>query len=445
MTTFLTLFDAFLDLFLTLMYLNTILGSRKRRIPLFLFGSLCVIYELALNLAAFLPHTTLSTIICISSSLLFLFFLSLCYVARITAKIFSILGFQALCMVAELLAVLTTNLALKIADSYSINEDISIYLFCSKLYLCFLVFGIALLWKNRKLESLSAHNYLIVIVPIINVLIIFSIYIISSTPSNKIVVMFTLISYVLLVFSCIAIYLLAGKLIDHSRNKERVAQLDKIITIEHEKYEQLIDVYKSSRSFLHDVKKHFLYVDEWAKQNDAHSLHEYIRKNLELIETSGSPVQTGNLPIDAFVNNLISQASIYSIKISKEILIDCHKISIPDEDLCVILGNIFDNAIKSTKDVLIKDSPEISIKIIMNKEHLLIRVINSTPQSDVKEFTPEYIGDNTIIPDHGYGLHNIEKTVEKYGGFAIFYQYENSFKSEIIIPLPECQKKGPME
>ena len=104
-----------------------------------------------------------------------------------------------------------------------------------------------------------------------------------------------------------------------------------------------------------------------------------------------------------------------------------HGVNIAETDICILLGNILDNAIEACEQLSAKKTIELKIRCINGM--LYIGCKNPTKQSDVSLITTK--------PDksqHGFGTVTIKKIANKYGGHANYKIDESLFVCEIIIP-----------
>ena len=106
------------------------------------------------------------------------------------------------------------------------------------------------------------------------------------------------------------------------------------------------------------------------------------------------------------------------------------QLTVADLDLCVILGNLIDNAMEAC-EALTSDR-FIRLYIGVFKQQLYISVANATAEV-VRKMDDEYITHKR--GNHGHGLLRINREVEKYGGYINRKNEPGIFVTEIMLPL----------
>lgn len=107
---------------------------------------------------------------------------------------------------------------------------------------------------------------------------------------------------------------------------------------------------------------------------------------------------------------------------------------IEDADLCTILANLLDNAIKATKQLPEQTVP-IKIHIQSIKKFVIIEIRN--PSLEIEFATDGFPKRTNKSSFHGWGLHNVAQAVEKYDG-ALQFNYKNGiFAASAMLFFPQ--------
>ncbi len=163
------------------------------------------------------------------------------------------------------------------------------------------------------------------------------------------------------------------------------------------------------RSLRHDMSNHLGNVQGLVIYKEYDKLEEYLSELLSDIEVVDQMIITRNPAISALLNRKKAFADKNQINCS--INIQCmDEIQIEDLDLCIVLGNLLDNAIEANLK-LEQDNRYIKIDIRDKDKHLIIDCVNRTINSHISLQTTK---DNKIL--HGIGLRNVRQIVSKYHG-----------------------------
>jgi sensor histidine kinase regulating citrate/malate metabolism len=133
--------------------------------------------------------------------------------------------------------------------------------------------------------------------------------------------------------------------------------------------------------------------------------------------------------VDAILNSKISLAQGKKIEVNAKAKVPPDlKISVID--LCVIIGNLIDNAIEACVK-LDENKRRVRIYVGIFKSYLYISVANT--MSGRIDRAAKYTSSKGA--NHGFGLMRIDKIAEKYGGH-VNRQHENeAFATEVMLPL----------
>ena len=161
---------------------------------------------------------------------------------------------------------------------------------------------------------------------------------------------------------------------------------------------------------------------------------EYINKLVELVFAHKQELDS---TIEQYAKGWsLKRISKISLAINNGIPVD-YKATVPEHttvseiDLCVVLGNLIDNAVEACEKV----APEgqfIRLYIGRFQEQLYISVSNATNET-VRKLDEEYITNKR--GNHGHGLKRINRIVEKYEGYINRKNEAGVFVTEIMLPL----------
>lgn len=231
-----------------------------------------------------------------------------------------------------------------------------------------------------------------------------------STTSNievqaKITKFFTVITLAILIFIIIALIV---SCITKSYFESASNLLEKQVKEQVKYYQKIDHLNKEIRRFRHDYKNHMICLQSLIEKNDRDEALEYIKgiTHQDIIESFS--FFSGNQIADAILYDKTELAKQSGGDIKFDGFISD---KIPASDLCIILSNALDNAIEACARLDSDDNKVIKIKCACIKGIQIIKILN--PNSNM---LPESKTSKDDKENHGYGLYNIKRTIEKFNG-----------------------------
>ncbi|MCD7819768.1 MAG: GHKL domain-containing protein [Lachnospiraceae bacterium] len=231
-------------------------------------------------------------------------------------------------------------------------------------------------------------------------------------------------------FETIAAGRMAAAEIEHSELLEKQVLL--------EKRQQQYSVQAASVDAInhryHDLK-HYLTAMENMNAKEAGASVQAIRQEIEVYECMQ---KTGNKMLDILLFERMRECQEKNIRLIP--YIDTRKIEFINlTDLCVIFGNAMDNAIEASEKLKYVNMKEISIKIGVSNNLLIMRFHNyydGTLRYEAGKLQTQ----KSDSLHHGYGIESIREAVAKYGGTVAHDVNGNEFSLNILIPIIKSEK-----
>ncbi len=195
-------------------------------------------------------------------------------------------------------------------------------------------------------------------------------------------------------------------------------------------YQEVETMYKQIRGWRHDYRNHIQTMKVLASNGDMEAIKAYLEELDNDLSTVDTVVKTGNAMADAILNSKISLAKSKEI----EVKVDAHipvKLKMSELDLCVIIGNLFDNAIEASIP-LPKEQRMIRVYMDMKNTQLYISFTNFTASKKMKKVGNKFF--TTKGEGHGFGLVRIDNIVERLDGYLSRNSEDGAFTTEILIP-----------
>ena len=197
----------------------------------------------------------------------------------------------------------------------------------------------------------------------------------------------------------------------------------------HTHYEEVENMYRNMRAWRHDLRNHLQVMKTYVDSGNIEAVGEYLDKLDVDLTTVDTVIKTGNVMTDAILNSKISLARSKNIPVTADANIPV-KLNLSEIDLCVIIGNLFDNAIEASLK-LPESERMIRVYMDMKGTQLYISFTNLTATKKQSAFT------TSKGEGHGFGLMRIDRTVEKLGGYVRRGSEDGAFSTEILLPQAE--------
>ena len=206
-------------------------------------------------------------------------------------------------------------------------------------------------------------------------------------------------------------------------------KLQQQIELQASKYQQIAAAYRDTRRIVHDVKKHYFFMQDCIQKEQYLPIQNYLTEAINDLENSYNTINTGHLVVDSLLNNYLSLAKEEHIRLETDLNILPNLIPTSDYDLCIILGNLFDNSIHACQKISSKQEKKISVHLLTTSKEFIIYIKNSMieQQKDTKKKDTQNLY-------HGYGTENITQTVTKY--FGTYLQIAENGYYEVTITIP---------
>lgn len=195
-------------------------------------------------------------------------------------------------------------------------------------------------------------------------------------------------------------------------------------------YAEVENMYRQMRGWRHDYRNHIQTMKSYAAAGDLEAIRHYLDELDTDLSTVDTVVKTGNKMTDAILNSKISLAKSKNIAV----LADAHvpvALTTAELDLCIIIGNLFDNAIEASLP-LPESQRMIRVYMDMKNTQLYMSFTNRTAQGKQKK--ENGIFKTTKGKGHGFGLGRIDAIVERYSGYISRNSEDGAFTTEILLP-----------
>ena len=192
-------------------------------------------------------------------------------------------------------------------------------------------------------------------------------------------------------------------------------------------YAEVENMYRQTRGWRHDYRNHIQVLKSYLAMGDIEAASHYLDALDADLNTVDLAMKTGNKMTDIILNSKISLAR------SKN-MADAHvpvELSTAEIDLCIIIGNLFDNAIEACM-ALPKEERMIRVYMEMKNTLLYISFTNSTALKKQKKVNGRFFSSKG--EGHGYGLVRIDTIIDRYQGYISRNSEDGAFTTEVLLP-----------
>lgn len=193
----------------------------------------------------------------------------------------------------------------------------------------------------------------------------------------------------------------------------------------------LLESQKRVRGIYHDIKNHILIMRSYLTKNNYSDLNDYLQRLQEETRLAVPQVYTGQPTVDSMLHYKMSVAkNNISIKVETSIP---EKLNIDDFDITVILGNLLDNAIEACCK-LEEEKREIVLSLRLVKNQFFVLIENPF-NGKIRWKHGRPLTDKEDRSNHGIGLQNVKRVVEKYNGIMEMSEENKIFRVKIMLYL----------
>ncbi len=196
-------------------------------------------------------------------------------------------------------------------------------------------------------------------------------------------------------------------------------------------YSEVDNMYRKMRGWRHDYRNHIQTMKVLAAEGDLDALKKYLDKLDEDLNTVDVVVKTGNKMTDAILNSKISLAKSKGINVIADAKVPV-ELKMSDIDLCIVIGNLFDNAIEASL-ALPEEERLIRLYMDIKNTQLYMCLTNFTSVKKLKKQGGRYV--TTKGEGHGFGLVRVDDIIERYGGYISRNSEDGAFTTEIMLPV----------
>lgn len=342
--------------------------------------------------------------------------------------------YQSLLLLVDYIAYsINSTLFLKedlIQQEYVLTESLVIILGKIILFLC--VLTIKHQFGKKSAEMLIDTEWIrFLYFPVFTIIIIAAITMILKYVENETQAKVLYLIAFGMVGMNVFVYYLINSIIEREAKLHEKELFEVQVKNQMDMYRSVSDNFEKQKRKSHEFKNHILCIEGLLKEQQYTELEKYVKEISLNLSSEKNAINTNHAIINAILNTKYQEA------IKKRIVFVCKvndlsNIKMEDEDIVVILANLLNNAIEACERC--EGKKILKLKFIKEEKDIVLSVKNTFEQPIIFE-NNEIVTSKVLAPEeHGVGIKNIIKIVEKYGGSYVIHSEEEEFSFSILIP-----------
>lgn len=198
-----------------------------------------------------------------------------------------------------------------------------------------------------------------------------------------------------------------------------------------EMYRSISENFDNQKRKTHEYKNQISCIESLLDKKQYSKLEEYVKKIYGSLNNEPDAINTNNVIINAILNTKYQEADAKGIVFVFRVN-DLSELKIKDEDVVTILANLLNNAIEACETC--EDKRIIRFKFVKEDDMIIIAVKNTFSYDVVYENGEIKSTKISNVDEHGVGIKNVLKIIEKYGGAYVIEDKNKEFYFSIIIP-----------
>lgn len=335
-------------------------------------------------------------------------------------------------IIMEMLTVLFLSAVMKKSLEEMTSDDmlsLSIVIFGKLMTL--LIFELIIRKRSRRLVIGISYSKELATVIILNAFLLVGVVFlytnktyISHNLDNVILFYFGVI-LVYTTFSAILIYRIEKKSNDEIETQLKLQQIEMELKLN----DDMKETTDRLRKLRHDMNNHIGLIKTLVYTQKYDELKEYINQIYEDVEIANDLVITGNKTLALLLGSKKSRAKEKNIDFTS--VITSEDINMQNKDICILLGNILDNAIEAAEKS--EGRKYIQLTIQKTQSGSVISCENSLGTKPVM-VDGRFITRKENARIHGIGTQNIKDIITKYHGDIHFDFDDDTFNIRVVIP-----------
>lgn len=223
------------------------------------------------------------------------------------------------------------------------------------------------------------------------------------------------------------IYTMVAFLINEYAENIRLREKEYLISLQQTQYENLKDRIEEARAAKHDFRQHLHIISAYLKDEKYDRLNEYINSFHQSIPENAGFVFCEHYAVNALLQYFSGMAKQNEIKFSSQVVLP-KDISISDDALTVLLGNLLENAVHACQA---EKEAEITVKGMIDDNGVFFKILNTFTGKIKTASDGLYI--STKHEGTGIGLRSVKNIVNNHNGIMEISHKNGLFVVSVLL------------
>lgn len=285
----------------------------------------------------------------------------------------------------------------------------------SKILFLLIIFALRKVFLTGGITEFSVkHSIMLILIPIGSIYVMNEIFLFSYKINNDRAYFHSAIAAIILLCLNVLIFYIYVKLMDDLQLRRMTSVYEQQLELcERHQQERELSMLQL-RDIKHNMKNNLVSILAYAEKGEDEKIIEFIQ---DIMEESGLSISevanSGNIVIDSLLGYWYVTAQKKGIDFSLNIKVPM-KMEFKGADICLILGNLLENAVEAAEKA--KKKKYIKIQMKYDRGNLLIFLMNSYQGRLIKMKDKRLKSTKSDAGNHGVGLPSVYRAVAKYNG-----------------------------
>ena len=229
---------------------------------------------------------------------------------------------------------------------------------------------------------------------------------------------------IIMLTGLITYYLTLRAGVDMAESSEARSEMEKRLALQAQHYLQLTERVEHTRAARHDLRHHLSVILAYVERADRDGLAKYLEDYLGHMPEDAIAPLCGNYAVDAVAQHYLQMAREAGAELSIRFQIP-NNAGIIDSDLCIVFGNILENAAESVANQT--EGPRfITARCEAKNGRIVLTVDNSGGEPTGGKAAEPFKG-------LGIGLRSVRAVADRHGGSLTFERVGDVYKTSVML------------